>query len=407
MKLIQLFILIFLIFDLCADEVRLLENGELALSARIESIENAEKEIFIETYYLENDFHGNGLIKNLIDKKLANSRIDIRITLDDFGSSSFPKSKICALKMIGIPVHYFNPVKIYRPKVSQHRDHRKIWYTDKSAIIGGRNISDSTFSNEQWDWDIEVVSSKTEMLRETFLEQWENSKELDCQKIKTEWPMNEALVSKINLDYKKWHTVELEFGFDLGRKNHKKQKTTNLNFLESLTKASKSLVMETGFFTPNKLILEKLLEAKNRGVQNELIINSPSFEYWTEEISTCASLSYQKGVLKNHLSKLYYPQKKYFTHGKAILIDDEVFYLGSFNMHMKSFYWNAETWSVIKNIPAELLAEIKNEFNFRKNNVVRVNTKDDFFIHDEEVSKAKILKCKALKFFAPILHPFI
>jgi len=407
MQNISLFLILFFSTYGFSAEVRLLATADKALDARIESIENAEKEIFIETYYLNNDSVSQGLLKNLVEKKLQNNDLDIRLTIDGFGGKDFSKGILCSLNLIGIPVHIYNPVKLYRPKVSQYRDHRKIWYTEKTVIIGGRNISADTFSNHQWDWDVEVIALENQSLRDTFIDQWKNSKPIDCQKIKPEWILEDALIKGESLSGSVWHQAEVEFGFDLGRFGKKLDKSTQFDFLKTIESAKHSLLMETGFFTPNKKILSKLKEAKLNGVKNEIILNAPAFEYWTEELSNCASLKYQAKILKNDLSEIYYPGKEFFTHGKAILVDDHTFYWGSFNMHQKSYYWNAETWSVIKNAPQAFIKEVRDEFEFRQNNILKVESKKDFYSLNDDISKAKKAKCNFLKAIAPLLHPFI
>lgn len=182
------FFLIFLFFVMPAfgETLRFLETGEESLAARIQSIQDAKSFIYIETFYLGDDQVGHLILSRLLEKKKTHSEIDIRIVTDGLGSSTKKKSTICSVLEHSISWKIFYPIRLNAPKKSQMRDHRKIWITENSSIIGGRNLSRENLS--KWDADIEIKGEINSKIRDFFVAIEGLSQRPDCQGLQSTLP---------------------------------------------------------------------------------------------------------------------------------------------------------------------------------------------------------------------------
>lgn len=143
---------------------------------------------------------------------------------------------------------------------------------------------------------------------------------------------------------------------------------------EALAKAEKSIniamfTMESSLLMPdskpNKLI-DTLIEAKNRGVDVEVILdqNIDFVKSWGQLPSGTVSLSWEAKIkstraykrLKDAGIKVYYDEPARYTHAKAVIIDKKIVILGSTNWSTSAFDNNIETSVLIDS--SELAQEI-------------------------------------------------
>jgi cardiolipin synthase len=233
------------------------------------------------------------------------------------------------------------------------------------------------------------------------------SESINCKKIKalSISSVQKDIFKKHSNQEEKWHSVDLDIKIDTG----KNSKSTYSKFLDDLNNAQKSIYLESGFFTPNKEILAALKNKNESNLDVSLITNAPYFGYWMGTLTTCASLKFQEEVLdfSSSLSsiKLFYPKDGLSTHSKIMVIDDEIISLGSFNVHEKSFSWNAETWITIKNFDDTLLFTFKNIMANRLANSRKIINPKDFYNKFE--IKKNITNCQAVKKLARLVRPFI
>jgi cardiolipin synthase C len=124
-------------------QLRLIERAGAGVGERLEMIRGARRSIDIEYFYFEPDRAGRPVLQALVEKKRAQPSVLIRILLDCWGSRGFTPALAAALASEGIEVRYFNDAPLVLVGTYNHRDHRKLFITDRSKmIIGGANISD-------------------------------------------------------------------------------------------------------------------------------------------------------------------------------------------------------------------------------------------------------------------------
>lgn len=387
-----------------ADDIRFLETPQKSIAARFESIQQAKEKIIIEAFYWENDKLGNALLATLVQKKKINPEISIKILLDDFGSASMSKSKLCFAKASGISIRFFNPIKKSQPRLAQRRDHRKIWMTEKTFFLGGRNLSDENFDAHKWDLDAQFSIDQLPKVEKTINVMWNQSIDLNCHNNALESPTFELKnheYSKEHLASASWYPVNAELTFDYGLDD----KITYQKFINQIQAARESLTIESGYFTPNQAVLNLLKLHSQIGTQINITTNSPFFEYWMGTLSTCAAIKYQKQLINQPGVKLNHPLNPYSTHSKILYTDGDLFSFGSFNVHEKSFSWNAETWVTISHMPNELKNEINTILAKRKSHSQIIKTAKDFNLQTQTIKNQ--MKCATYEMLAPLLRPFI
>jgi cardiolipin synthase len=113
------------------------------------------------------------------------------------------------------------------------------------------------------------------------------------------------------------------------------------NYLRLISKAKKSIYIQTPYFIPDEAIMSSLLIAVYSGIEvNVMIPCKPDhpFVYW-------ATYSYIGDLVKAGAN--CYTFENGFLHAKGMIIDEEVMCYGTANMDIRSFALNFEVNAVI------------------------------------------------------------
>lgn len=162
--------------------VKSIETGTAAFQLRLDMIERAEKSIDVEYFIFHNSDSTRIFTEALIQKKLANPQIRIRLLVDYFGlSKSIDPFLAHALIERGIEVRYYNPSFLLNIARITHRNHRKILLIDeREALIGGRNMGDEYFDLKEkynfMDRDLWVEGEITQGIAASFKHFWESKR---------------------------------------------------------------------------------------------------------------------------------------------------------------------------------------------------------------------------------------
>lgn len=180
MKITMACLLLFLLSGLVkAESVRLLRADRDALQARVDIIQQAKKEIFVEYFSVWNDNQSIGGMALLIEA--ANRGLDVKILVDAM-SHTIPDQTFSALLNLGnrgkgkLQIKVYNPLSINVLKAT-HRDHAKMLIADgKNLITGGRNVGDKYFGINKRrnfsDLDLIAQGDIAKVARVNFLETW-------------------------------------------------------------------------------------------------------------------------------------------------------------------------------------------------------------------------------------------
>ena len=111
-------------------------------------IENAQREIHLQTYIFENDETGNSVASCL--KKTAERKVKVYVLLDAYGSSALPDNFVQDLIQHGILIRFFSPLFSLNNFYLGRRMHHKVVVVDgKTALIGGINIADKYHGSKE------------------------------------------------------------------------------------------------------------------------------------------------------------------------------------------------------------------------------------------------------------------
>ena len=118
--------------------LRWLNNGLVVFPAMLDAIHSARISIRLEIYIYTNGKLGRQFLAALL--AAAQRGVRVRVLVDAFGSWELANKFFAPLLAAGAEVHFFNPLRLWRFGV---RDHRKLLVCDEAvAFIGGFNIAD-------------------------------------------------------------------------------------------------------------------------------------------------------------------------------------------------------------------------------------------------------------------------
>ena len=340
------------------NKVKLLINGEEKFPVFLEALRSAKDHIHLEYYIFEEDNIGNEIIAILKEK--AKKGVEVRITVDDFGSPKINKH-YKQFEESGIEFQTFLPVHFSSLANSNYRNHRKILIVDaKIAFVGGINISDKYINqNGEKSLNNGVYWRDTSVMVEG---EAINSLQLHFH---LNWMMTEGKEFKIanrkyffnseNIQFENSATVS--FGLTSpGDSVHSAMEAMIL----AITLAKKKVQLCTPYFIPSDEFKTALMIAVSAGVEVELIIPKRGDSIIVQQ----ASLSYLKPIMRRGVKVCLY--EKGFIHAKTITIDDELAFIGTVNLDYRSFFINFEITSVIHD--EILLKQMANQFHIDKEN---------------------------------------
>ncbi len=328
-------------------EYQLFATTENWIDSLIKDIRQAKHYVYIETFRFNDDIAGQKVCDALIEQ--ADRGLDIKIIVDSWGtrkSSIFTK-----MKRHGISVRFFKKIVITFDFIGKNhtRNHRKIVaIDDQIAYIGSAN-----FSKYSYTWRESILRIQQHELSKAFkiifLENFENYK----KKIKKR---------------KYYKTITLK-DFKIIRETpsiiHQKSRSY---FMKLIDHAKESIDIITPYFVTGKTIRDKLRKAVKRGVHVRVIIPNHS---------DVRSVDFLRDLFLGDLHrkgiKIEYFQKGNI-HAKMMLIDRQIFSIGSTNFDYRSFRYMYEINlsgenRIINNLISEFIEDTLTEcksFNFTK-----------------------------------------
>ncbi len=290
----------------------------------IESIDNAQKSIYLEMYIFERDTTAS---HDFIGKLKHKARMGVRVIIvaDAFGSKNLKKEISSKIENSGIEFLFFS-------NWLRHI-HRKILIVDERvAFIGGVNIG-KRFTH--WnDLQLKINGRIVKRILRSFAYTYE---------------MAGGKNKKILRYLERKFTAKLKF-FVLEHLPNKNIYTLKSHYIKKITDAKKSIQIATPYFTPPNWLISLLDNALRRGVEVEILIpRNVDFK-----IMNRINVLYMQKL--HSLGAKFYLAKK-MNHAKLLIIDGEEGLIGSQNIDLLSFQLNSEAGIFFKE--KELLAELE------------------------------------------------
>lgn len=326
------------------NDLKLLNNGEEKFPLLLQDLQNAQHHIHIEYYIFDEDETGTEILNILVEK--VKQGLEVRLIIDDFGSSKFAKRRKF-YEQQGIQFEIFLPVRFSSLANSNYRNHRKIIIIDGAVgYVGGINISDRYINPNKsglfWrDTSIRIEGDAVKILQAQFWLHWQSIS-------KNTFSLNIKYLPLLTVRFPK---RPVTFAFSSPGKTPPYVMEA---MILSISAAQKTIQLCTPYFIPTESFKTALLIAVSKGVDVSLMISLKG----DSAIVQAATLSYLKPFVQRGMKVYLY--KKGFLHSKTICIDGLLSYVGTTNLDSRSFHINFELSAIV--LDEQLAKELEDTF---------------------------------------------
>lgn len=320
------------------NHLTLLQGGRDYFPELIRQIDQAETQIYLETYIFYPDEAGIPVMEAL--KQAAIRGVHVHVVTDWVGTGR----KLCRqlareFNKAGVHFRVFNPW-FYRGLARQHR---KICVIDhQHAFVGGINILDDLrydYSKKQkilktprWDFAVLIEGPILNLIQheaETF---WERVGHMSIR----------SRLRKYHTSFiQKFALAKVALAGFVVRDNFRNRRTIQRAYLRAMGKARSEIILATPYFAPGRKFRAALTSAAERGVDVKLLIGIGEF-WWQDAIAK----SFFPKLLKSGV-KLY-EYRKTQLHGKVAAIDETWATVGSSNCDGLSLFINHEANVIVR-----------------------------------------------------------
>jgi len=383
-----------------------LESPLDSLTARILLAQSAKHRITVQYFTFHGDRSGFILAKALIDA--ANRGVQVDVLIDDIALAYDDVSVAIFNAHDNINVRVFNPTNsrralhyvemgIYSDTVGR-RMHNKTFTADNSmSIFGGRNIGDVYFGIDRKNYfidnDILAVGPLVNQISNQFEYYFSNAYSVDFDIVATTNKSDEEELKafekltqskaflllkdavKQSKLYKQFHARQLplyfghaELFYDMPNKVSTDITDTSSHLKSKLPQeitATKRFYMASPYFIPSEKMMHRFQAMRDKGVNIAILTNSLESSDQTTVYAYYSQM--QKRLLKmgvrlfeihpsafeeellNQSYNLLKNMPKPALHAKTIVIDDDLFAIGSANMDPRSRNLNTEMVGIIQN----------------------------------------------------------
>lgn len=319
------------------NHITLLHSGADFFPALIRAIDDAQLEIYLETYIFSIDITAN-LVHDALCRA-AQRGVRVQVLADWLGTGNQRSRQLAhSFALAGVQFRSFNPWFLR----GFPRTHRKLFVADrKTAIIGGININHDLFAEGQnrhlltsprWDFAAAVQGPLVDAIYRLMSEQWEKTGTMKLRR------RLELLLPK----KERSHVPHLPIVAGLApRDNLLHRRTIQKAYLHALGNARKSVLIATPYFAPGHKFRNALINAAKRGVPVTLLIGCGDFT-----LQDAVAHSYYPKLLKHGVQIFEYRASQ--LHAKVASIDGDWATIGSCNCDGLSLLINQEANILIR-----------------------------------------------------------
>lgn len=312
------------------NSLTLLENGEEFFPAVNEAIQNAQREVVLETFILFEDKVGAALQDALLEA--AGRGVDVHVLVDGYGSYELSRGFIGKLIQAGVKFRVFDPgQKVMGKRINVlRRMHRKIVVVDgELAFIGGINYGADHLADfgptAKQDYATAIRGPVVQRIREFVFRAIGESPREDNR--------------NLGSDARPAGDVETLF---VTRDNHRHRNDIERHYQAALRTARERVIIANAYFFPGYRFIRALRRAALRGVDVRLILQG---EPDMPIVKTAAKLLYDH-LLRSGVKIYEYCDRP--LHGKVALVDDQWATIGSSNLDPLSLSLNLEANIVVR-----------------------------------------------------------
>jgi cardiolipin synthase len=307
--------------------IEAIPNGNNFYEAELAAMRGARHSIDLEAYI----FHEGITAKRFVDVMTERARagVKVNLVLDSLGCESTHNSYFRDLTTAGGRVGWYHSIRWYNWMRSNNRTHRELLIIDgNTGFIGGAGVADwwamSTSAEPRWrDNMFRVRGDAVASLQGTFLENWlESSGEVLSGPDYFPEPSPAGTTAALVVN-----STPSVGGSTRSR----------VLFQVLLASARNKIVIATPYFVPDASAKQTLIQARQRGVQVQILVPGPHMDIGVVRAS---SRSEYGDLLKAGIH--IYEYQPSMIHTKLLVIDGLWVVVGSTNFDNRSFGINDE-----------------------------------------------------------------
>ena len=319
------------------NDFELLENGEEFFPRVFSAIEQARREVMLETFILWEDKIGKQLHAALM--AAARRGVEVHVLVDGFGSHELSEEFVGSLVEAGVHFRIFDPGRsIFGQRLNLlRRMHRKIVVVDgELGFIGGINYS----ADHVADYGPEAKQDYSVQVRGPVVAQMHRFVQECVLGRTTRW--RNRLARRGEQAAQALPAAGDAHAIFVTRDNHDHPSDIERHYRIALRSARERVVIANAYFFPGYRFVREMRRAAKRGVDVRLILQGqPDMAI----VRTAASMLYDH-LLRAGVQIYEYCERP--LHGKVALVDDEWSTVGSSNLDPLSLSLNLEANVVIQ-----------------------------------------------------------
>jgi cardiolipin synthase len=306
--------------------IQTLVNGDEIFPSMLSAIGAAQETINFETYIYWSGKVGYEFARALAKK--SQQGIEVRVLIDWVGSIPFDEELIRLMTTAGVELIRFRPIRWYTLDRVNNRDHRKLLIVDgRVAFTGGVGIADKWLGDarnaDEWrDTHYHVTGPVVPAFQAAFAENWLEA-------------TGETLLGDKFYPPQKT-TGDLRAQVVLSSQPNGSE-SMELMFLTAIASARKHIRIAMAYFVPDEIALNQLIDARNRGVEIEVIVPN----HLTDVPIVRKGSRHFWGELLRAGVRIYEYQPTMY-HPKLLIVDDLWTSVGSANFDERSLRLNDE-----------------------------------------------------------------
>jgi phosphatidylserine/phosphatidylglycerophosphate/cardiolipin synthase-like enzyme len=397
-----------------ADVFRILDDPRDAAQARVDLLQQAEREIHALYFLARNDRITHIALALLRDARRRGVP-SVRLVVDA-NFHRIPKAVLAHLRDEGVEVRVYHPFTLRHPSWLFRRMHEKVVVVDgERYIAGGRNLAEAYFGmakkKNYVDRDVYVEGASAADADRHFEKVWASAHVAD---LKVRVSDEEKQIAARMLDEALCDgSVELDTGRDW---SDGWPDVDSVNFLhdpvdggprvavhlaEAIANAKTSIVIESPYLIPSKGLLALLERKLKEGVFVQIVTNS--LRSTDGVLPQAAYLKYRRRLARAGIDVREYKGPDPL-HAKSAVIDGRIALIGSYNLSNRSEYLNTEVMCMAEDeaVAQELLESIEAHLE----NAWRIhgNGKPARVERYPLVSRAKVFRVWAARLLVPIVE---
>jgi cardiolipin synthase len=313
--------------------LRLLEGSAELFPSLVTAMDEARKEIWLETYIF--DFTGASLHVAEALVRAAGRGVAVRVVVDGFGTPEIPPAWRARFEQAGIGWEVYAPVRrlgVLWPG-SWRRLHRKLCVVDAEvAFCGGINLLDDwhdpnygPLESPRLDFAVQLRGPVVAEMGEAMRVLWQRLRavrQLDPQALSDGlFPLPKQHAAARVLNGSGQAKVAL-----LLRDNLRHRRQIERAYLRAIGRAQQEIVIANAYFVPGGRLRRALVRASRRGVRVMLLLQG-RYEYFMQYY---ASRPVYDALLRAGVEIHEYSPS--FLHAKVAVFDRRIATVGSSNL---------------------------------------------------------------------------